>query len=46
MICIHPVKWNMDRYEMELMIRTILLVVDKLLEDEETQVDTLLYKLL
>lgn len=38
-ICIHPMKWDMDRFPVELMLRSVFLVMDKLLEDEETQVE-------
>ena len=32
-------KWDMDRFPVELMLRSVFLVMDKLLEDEETQVE-------
>lgn len=32
-------KWEMDRFPAELMFRSVFLVMDKLLEDEETQVE-------
>lgn len=38
-ICIRPMKWEMDRFPAELMFRSVFLVMDKLLEDEETQVE-------
>ena len=32
-------KWEMDRFPAELMLCSVFLVMDKLLEDEETQVE-------
>ncbi|XP_011407469.1 PREDICTED: retinaldehyde-binding protein 1-like [Amphimedon queenslandica] len=37
-VCIRPEKWDMEQDPAERMIRTVLLILDKLLEDEETQV--------
>ena len=38
MVCIRPAMWDMEQNLPERMLRTMLLVIDKLLEDEETQV--------
>lgn len=38
MISVQPAKWDMETHAPEIMIRTIVMVIEKLLEDEETQV--------
>lgn len=38
MIVFSPGKWDMDSTPQHLVLRSILLVMEKLLEDEETQV--------
>lgn len=37
-ICVSPDRWDMDEYPPQLMLRTIMLIMEKLIEDEETQV--------
>jgi retinaldehyde-binding protein 1 len=37
-ICIRPARWDMDRYQPGYVLRTVILIMEKLLENEETQI--------